>query len=361
MSNYIQHKDKIAFHPGYYIKELIDESGLTQRDFAVRLGTTPKTISALINGKQSLSVSIAAKLSRMYGSTIAYWINLQNTYDELLEAFALDEELQRERDTFSYVDYSYFTRFLGLPSLARDIDAQIQCVREYLTVGSLTVFNNPDFAVSYRSGSDHLTDSNIINSNIMLQIAIKKAIDADAPAFNKRKFQKAVRHILTLTSDHETFVTSIKESFWECGVILVALPSLKNSGIAGATKKIGDKVLLMVTDRRHYEDAFWFTLFHEIGHIMNADYGVTRSDIDLEREAIADSFAQDSLIPKADYEAYISNTSHFSESDIREFAASIHRDPGIVLGRLQNDKIVSFAATSLNRNLKHSFRLDKII
>ena len=38
MSNYIEYKDKIAFHPGYYLKEIIDESGLTQEDFAERLG-----------------------------------------------------------------------------------------------------------------------------------------------------------------------------------------------------------------------------------------------------------------------------------------------------------------------------------
>lgn len=43
MSNYIEHKDSLAFHPGYYIEEIVDESGLTQADFAKRLGTTPKT------------------------------------------------------------------------------------------------------------------------------------------------------------------------------------------------------------------------------------------------------------------------------------------------------------------------------
>ena len=40
MSNYIEYNDTVAFHPGYYIKEIMDESGLTQKDFAKRLGTT---------------------------------------------------------------------------------------------------------------------------------------------------------------------------------------------------------------------------------------------------------------------------------------------------------------------------------
>lgn len=34
MGNYIEYDDKMAFHPGYYIKEIVEESGLTQEDFA---------------------------------------------------------------------------------------------------------------------------------------------------------------------------------------------------------------------------------------------------------------------------------------------------------------------------------------
>ena len=76
MSNYIEYDDRIAFHPGYYIKEIIDESGLTQRDFAYRLDTTPKNLSLLIRGEQSLSIDIAMKLSRMMGTSVVYLIGL---------------------------------------------------------------------------------------------------------------------------------------------------------------------------------------------------------------------------------------------------------------------------------------------
>lgn len=82
MSNYIEYKDKVAFHPGYYIKELVEESGLTQEDFAKRLYTTPKNLSILVRGEQSLSIDIAMKLSRISGTTISYWLNLQKAYDE---------------------------------------------------------------------------------------------------------------------------------------------------------------------------------------------------------------------------------------------------------------------------------------
>ena len=83
MSNYIEYNDKIAFHPGYYIKEIVEESGLTLEDFAKRLDTTPQNLSILIKGEQSLSIDIATKLSRMIGTTVEYWMNLQNVYDTL--------------------------------------------------------------------------------------------------------------------------------------------------------------------------------------------------------------------------------------------------------------------------------------
>ena len=81
MSNYIEYNDKIAFHPGYYIKEIIDDSGLTQEDFAKRLGTTPKNLSILIRGEQSLSIDIATKLSRLLGISLTYWLGLQQGGD----------------------------------------------------------------------------------------------------------------------------------------------------------------------------------------------------------------------------------------------------------------------------------------
>ena len=75
------YNDKIAFHPGYYIKEIIEESGLSQKDFAKRLDTTPKNLSILVRGEQSLSIDIAMKLSRMLGTSVDYWLNLQKSYD----------------------------------------------------------------------------------------------------------------------------------------------------------------------------------------------------------------------------------------------------------------------------------------
>ena len=102
MSNYIEHNYWIVFHPGYYLKEIIDESGLTKEDFAGRLSTTPENLSILLWGEQRLSVEMASRLSGMLGTTAGFWLGLQQAYDEKVTEFLSAEELYKERETLNW-------------------------------------------------------------------------------------------------------------------------------------------------------------------------------------------------------------------------------------------------------------------
>ena len=355
MSNYIEYNDTIAFHPGYYIKEIVDTSGLTQEDFAKRLGTTPKNLSILINGEQSLSIDIAMKLSRMIGSSVAYWLNLQKAYDTLVAEFKSMEELEKERKVFESLDYKYFRENYGLPHLPRKKDEQIKQIREFLNVATLSVFTQKDMTVSFRSSTEEITEINTIKANIMVQIAINKALKMEAPKFNKKKFEEAVQYALSLTKNHREFYPLIHNAFRQAGVIFVILPNIPGSKINGATKKIGNNVMLMVNDRRLNADSFWFTLFHEIGHIINGDYGISFEKETGEKEEIANKYAEDTLIPPKQYEKFVERR-QFDIFSINIFANEIDRDPGIVLGRLQNDGKVEYSDWTL-KPLRHKYKV----
>lgn len=355
MSNYIEYNDTIAFHPGYYIKELVDESGLTQEDFAKRLDTTPKNLSLLIRGEQNLSIDIAMKLSRMIGTSVSYWLNLQNSYDALRAEFRSQEELVEERKVFDSLDYKYFKDHFGLPDLPRRINEQIKQIREFLNVATLSVLTKRDMAVSFRSSTQGLTQVNTIKANAMVQIAVNKALKLDAPRFNKAKFEEASAYALTLTRNHEEFYPLIRDAFRKAGVIFVILPNLSGSKINGATKKLGNNVMLMVNDRRLNADSFWFTLFHEIGHIMNGDYGISFEKESGEQEEAADQYAENALIPLESYQEFV-RRKRFDLQSISVFAEQIDRDPGIVLGRLQNDGKVPFDDWTL-KPLRHKYKV----
>ena len=341
MSNYIEYNNKIAFHPGYYIKEIIEESGLTQEDFAKRLDTTPKNLSLLIRGEQNLSVDMAIKLSRMLDTSISYWLNLQNAYDALKGEFKSNEELKNENRIFRYLDYSYFKENFNLPNLPRKTNDQIIQVRKFLKISTLAVLTKKDMAVSFRSANTDMTEANIVKANTMVQIATNKAMLIDAPKFNKSLFEKAVEYALTLTEDHATFYPKLFRIFKESGVIFIILPNISGSKTNGATKKIGENIMLMVNDRRLNSDSFWFTLFHEIGHIFNGDFGISFENESGTGEESANKFAQDKLIPPVPYSEFV-RIGKFNPEDICSFAKQIGRDPGIVLGRLQNDGLVRF-------------------
>lgn len=355
MSNYIEYNDRIAFHPGYYIKEIINESGLTQEDFAKRLGTTPKNLSVLLHGKQDLSIDMAAKLSRMLDTTVGYWLNLQQMYDELEAEVLSAQELTEERKVFEYLDYKYFRENFGLPDLPKKIDKQIACLRSFLSLHSLTALKSRDLAVNFRSESSDMNEANIVRANAMVQIAINCSLGKETPKFNKELFDQAVEFALTQTENHENFLSAITSAFAAAGVDLIVLPSLTGSKVNGATKKIDGKIMLMMNDRRHFADTFWFTLFHEIGHIMNGDYGVTFEDNKLEDEA--DLYAQRKLIPQDEYEKFVEENIIYTEKNIREFAKKINRDPGIVFGRLQNDRRIPFSEKNLSNKLRHKYKV----
>lgn len=359
MSNYIEYNDKIAFHPGYYIKEIVEESGLTQEDFAKRLDTTPKNLSLLIRGEQSLSIDIAMKLSRLIGTSVNYWLNLQNAYDALIAEFKSREELAEERKIFAYFDYKFFRENYGLPDLPRQKDEQIKALRMFLNVATLTVLSKKDMAVSFRSLTEKLTEASTVKANAMVQIATNSALKIEAPRFNRKKFEEAVKYALTLTRNHDDFYPLIRKAFLEAGVIFVILPNISGSKTNGATKKIGDNIMLMVNDRRLNADSFWFTLFHEIGHIINGDYGISFDKETGDQEEAANKFAQDSLIPDAQYQKFIEKK-QFDLQSIVNFANSIDRDPGIVLGRLQNDKKVDFDDWTM-KPLRHKYKVRTVI
>lgn len=83
----IEYKDLIAFHPGQYIGELIEDYNMTQKEFAEKLGVSTKMIRKLVKGEQSISNEIAQKLEKLTNISMKTWLNLQNAYDVKMAEF----------------------------------------------------------------------------------------------------------------------------------------------------------------------------------------------------------------------------------------------------------------------------------
>jgi addiction module antidote protein HigA len=83
----IESKDLIAFHPGHYVEELIEEYNVTQKEFAERLGISEMKLGKLVNGEESISNDIARKLAKVTNISMITWLNLQNAYDVKVTEF----------------------------------------------------------------------------------------------------------------------------------------------------------------------------------------------------------------------------------------------------------------------------------
>lgn len=77
----VENINLIAFHPGQYIGELIEDYQMTQKEFAEKLGLSPKTINKLVNGEESISNDLAQKLEKFTNISMKTWLNLQTSYD----------------------------------------------------------------------------------------------------------------------------------------------------------------------------------------------------------------------------------------------------------------------------------------
>ena len=88
MSNRIvEYKDLIAFHPGQYIGELIEDYNMTQKEFSERLGISEMKLGKLVNGEESISNDIAQNLAKLTNISMKTWLNLQNAYDVKMAEF----------------------------------------------------------------------------------------------------------------------------------------------------------------------------------------------------------------------------------------------------------------------------------
>ncbi len=349
MGNVKEYKDIVAFHPGYYIADIIEDMGISQAEFATRMGTTAKTLSQLINGQANISNDLARKLTAMLGISVEVWQNLQNTYDRKLIEIQQIKDIDAQAELVRQIDYKYFVDVVGLP-IARSINDKVVNLCKYFKIADLRIMLQPDFLVNFRSGSVCNSEKNIINSRAWIQTAMNISRNIETDSYNAEKLKGYLPEIRGMTvKKPEEFLPRMREIFAECGIAFVLLPHLKNSGVNGAVKWVTeDRVVLAMNNRGLDADKFWFSLFHEIKHVLQQKIKTIfvsstleeMIDINKKLEMEADKFATNYLISPADYKR-LSPSRYTSDEDIIEFAKTIGIHPGIVAGRLQHEGIIA--------------------
>ena len=363
MSNVTEYKDLVAFHPGYYIAEILEDMRITQAEFATRLGTNTKTLSYLINGQANISNDLAKKLSVMMGTSEELWLNLQSSYDKKLIEIQKQKDFDEQIGLVKLIDYKFFVDVAGLPA-TRVINEKISNLCQYLKVSDLRIMLTPDFLVNYRTGINSINEKNIINSRAWVQTAINFSHTIETEVYNAEKLRSFLPELRSMTIQKpEIFLPRMRQIFAECGIAFVLLPNLRNSGVNGAVKWLNeDRVVLAMNNRRLDADIFWFSLFHEIKHVLQKKTKTTfisyteneMIEVNKKLEDDADKFASNYLIPSVELRKF-APSKYTSDDEIVRFANYIGIHPGIVAGRLQHDGILPLNRCS---KLKEKYHID---
>ncbi|MBW4472615.1 MAG: ImmA/IrrE family metallo-endopeptidase [Stenomitos rutilans HA7619-LM2] len=157
-----------------------------------------------------------------------------------------------------------------------------------------------------------------------------------------------------------------------CGVALVLVAELPGTRISGCSRWLTDsQAMVGLTPRYKSGEQLWFTFFHELGHILlhgNQQLFVVDNAADemgdevvdpvmAKYEEEADRFAADILIPPAELAKLpLHKPDELTSELIQDFAESIEIHPGIVIHRLQHDKVLGhWQGNTLKQKLEWGF------
>lgn len=333
---------ELIVHPGETIKELLNDKNMSQEELAIRTCYSAKHISEVLSGKKSISSKFANALEYVFGIPTEFWINLQGIYDkEILELEKLNNIKEEEftilnelKDIVKYCE-SYDIIASGLNK-----SLKVLTMRKFLEVNDLTVISHLSFdQIAFRTSKKVKVNTNVLYAWKRLCEYLTENIDVERN-FNKEILKsKCIDIKNTMFLDAKEMVSQLKKIFSECGIVFAIVHHFAGAPVQGFIQRKKDKVILCMTIRQAFSDIFWFTLFHEIGHLLNEDFDNQYIDYnftDNEIEKKADLFARNFLINENDYQAFIA-TGKLNINTINNFAKTQNVLPSIVIGRIQND------------------------
>ncbi|NBC15766.1 MAG: helix-turn-helix domain-containing protein [Bacteroidetes bacterium] len=348
--------------PGGTLRDLLDEQGMSQAELAERMGRSTKFISNLVNGKAPLSQDVALELERVLGVPARFWNRREQQYRE---SMARQAERNRLKGFVGWmqrhIPVEDMTKWGWIEDCDEAVD-QVDAVLDYFGVTSPDEWNsiwmNPETKAAFRKTLAFASEPGAVAA--WLRYGELEAHRRDVAPFDKQAFKDALAEIRALTTQPpQDFEPALLARCQEAGVALVLTPQVEGAKISGATRWLSpDLALIQMSLRYKTNDHFWFTFFHEAGHILlhgKRDVFLEGADEEVaqDKETEADAFAADLLIPRAAYEAFV-HAGDFSWGTVCAFAKAQGLDPGIVVGRLQHDEYVPWES-GLNK-LKQRFR-----
>ena len=345
----VRSRSFIATPPGATIKEQLNDRGMSQKEFAARMDMSEKHISKLINGDVQLTPEVAVRLEVVLGIPAKFWNNLEAIYREKLIKVQAENAMDADEALAKQLPYSEMAKFGWVPE-TRDIKEKVINLRKYFEVVELSLLeNNQITRIACRRLA--VTEKSDFALLAWVQEAKIKARSIETAPINIKGLIGILPDIRKMTVlNPKEFCPKLKERLAGCGIALVFLPHLKGSFLQGASFMDGNRIVVGLTARGKDADKFWFSLFHELAHIVLGHIGQVDGTNEQD-EMDADKWSRHMLIPDDTFEVF-KRQNDFSSTSVLFFANSIGIAPGIVVGRLQNEGCIKY---NMMNNLKERY------
>ena len=286
-------------HPGETLTEKLEEMEMGPKEFALRTDKPEKTIIAVMNGKSSITPDMAVRFEGVTKIPAHFWMNHQRSYDEFI--------VREKRKVTIEEAVPWAKQFPLTDMVNKGWLPQVSSIQEK-TIELLAFFGfsnhkaweeyyfKQQLKVAFRISLSQTQEPFAISA--WLRKGELQAAELEANDYSEKKFKEILPALKSVMAKHpHGSLIQLQQICLEAGVKVVQTPGIKKAPLSGSTRWLNDTPFIQLSERYHHNDSFWFTCFHQAGHILlhgkkdifleNVDY----SDKDMEKEREADEFA----------------------------------------------------------------------
>ena len=330
--------------PGETLREALEERGMTQAELAVRMNRPEKTLSEIVRGKAALTPDTAIQLELALGIPADFWLARESRYRENLSRRQQENDLGKQGEwaarfpTRKMIQYGWIDK-------QKNKNSEVRELLGFFNVASAAGWTELYSVTRARFRKSRKFECDSAALAAWLQQGWREATSVQCEAFSRDVFRRCLLEIRPLTREQrpEVLVSQLQETCRRAGVAVVFVPELPGARVSGTTRWMtSSKALIQLSLRYKTNDHLWFTFFHEAGHILlhkKREIFLEANGGDSKDELEANRFAADMLIPPDEYKEFVAG-GVTSKEQVREFAARVDIADGVVVGRLQRDKII---------------------
>jgi len=331
--------------PGRIIVRELEERGWSQQDLAVIMDRPEQMISEIVRAKKQITAETARQLGQALGTSADFWMNLESNYRlHLAEKELQESEIARRSRLFELAPVNELQKRGWLPQTG-SLDALEVNLCDFLRIAS--VQDTPTLAANFRRSEQRGPEYRAGVS--WVRRVERLAMTQPVSAYRREQLAGTIGEVLAcswLAQD----VGRVPALLAGLGVHFVVVPHLPRTYLDGAALYLEDHPVVALTLRYNRVDTFWFTLLHELAHIVLGhpevhldqlyDQG-ERSNAD--QEDAANRQARAWLLDLEAFNHFVQqHRPRFSRASVLAFAQSQQRHPGIVLGQLMYCGEVSY-------------------